>query len=188
MQSALSDYEGLVFTTARMFASIVRMEEDDLRQELRIRVWRAVETYDATKTRIPLKNYVYGCVANKIKDFKRNAARRAKYGVEFEYIEDQLGLSDSPTVDAFVGEHLAVSREEVYGSVDGLLDLPASVTPREARVLVLMMVGMSSPEIRLRLGVSRGELTGCMEGLRAKFSGWVYGDAEQVVDLAALAA
>lgn len=185
----LGDYEGLVFTTARMFASQVKMDEEDLRQELRIRVWRACETYDPRKTRVALGNYVYGCIANKVKDYKRNAARRAEYGVEFEYIEDRLGLSENPTTEAFEGEHMSVGRDEVYGRIDeGLLTLPATITSGEADVLVLLMFDMSEREIMLRLALARVELRVVEQALRDKLADWdPGGGATQVVALAVAA-
>lgn len=172
-EHGLSAFEGLVQTTARMWAAQVRREEHDLAQELRIRVWRAITSYDPSKSRLPLERYVFQAVTNKIKDFKRDAQRERdrceRYGLSFIHLEDwrsetgQLGLD---------GVHF-IDHDEVYRAVDeGYFVLPSSVTRREAKVLVLLMMELSRPKVALRLGIGTEGVDQCIASLRVKFADW----------------
>ena len=62
--ASIDAYEGLVFSTAQMFYERVGFELDDLRQELRIKVLKALRTYDATRSRMSERRYVYALLAN----------------------------------------------------------------------------------------------------------------------------
>lgn len=182
----LDDFEGLVFTTARMFASMVKMEEEDLRQELRVKVWWAMERYDPSRTRVGLKNFVYGCVANKIKDYKRNAARRAAYGLEFSHIEDHTS-GETPTLDSFTGHYMSVGHDNVYGRIDeGLLTLPATVTQTEAQIVVLLMFGMTNTEIMVRMALPRPGVETAIASVRVKMADWHPGSTSAPAQTVAL--
>jgi DNA-directed RNA polymerase specialized sigma24 family protein len=180
MRGDLRAFEGLVFSTARMFAAQVRREEEDLAQELRVRVWRAVATYDSSKTQLSLERYVFIAVTNKIKDAKRDAARelerRRRHSVSFVYIEDMnTGFNEGrmPTQEIFDGFFNFATREQVYGHIDeGLLTLPSTVTGREANVVVLLMQGLSRPEITGRVGPGPPDVDACVRSLREKFADW----------------
>ncbi len=184
----IKDFDGLVRTTARMFASQVKREEHDLEQELRIRVWRAIETFDAFKVRgsptDALRRYVYSAVANKIKDFKRDAAREAHrrelYGLSFLHIEDTYtyvmadggGRQPSPS-ERFDELYHHTEHDEVYGHADGEgFVLPSTVTERESQVLLLLMMELSKAEVVVRLGVGRVEVDRCVVALRLKLADW----------------
>lgn len=176
----LADYEGLVKTTARMFAAQVGREEHDLEQELRIRVWRACESYDPAKATTSLRSYVYSAVCNKCKDFKRDASRekkrRERYEVGFVHTEDMVfGHSDDEPLakqDRLEELFHHVEHSAVYGGVDDRFTLPAGVTERECEVLLLLTLDMTMAEIVVRLGITRGEATGCLASLRLKFADW----------------
>ena len=173
-------FEGLVRTTARMFAVQVGREEEDLAQELRVRVWRAASSYDGSKTSIGLNRYVYSAVANKIKDYKRDAARelrrREATGVSFVYIED-MGLPNNDghltTQEAFDGRYHYVARETIYGQIEeGAFTLPSTVTEREAGVLLFLMSGVTKTATAAQLGISRAAVEECLGALRDKLADW----------------
>lgn len=191
----LSAFEGLVISTSRMFAGLVDREEEDLAQELRVRVWRAIETHDPAKSKVSLERYVFSVVTNKVKDFKRDAARemkrRERFGLErfgqalsFGHIEDMRG--EGGASDHFDGLHQFVARDEVYREVDeGRFTLPATVTEREATVLLFAMMGMTKVAIAAKLTISRPAVDAAMAALREKFADWkpdVRPDASRVVD------
>jgi RNA polymerase sigma factor (sigma-70 family) len=179
----LRDFEGLVYSTARMFAARVRREEDDLAQELRVRVWRAIVTYDATKSPLSLERYVFQAVTNKIKDYKRDAARAKRRedddGMTLLHIEDiRLAWHSQEVFDGFF--HF-VTHDEVYGSVDeGHFVLPATVTGREADVLVLLMMGMNKRQVAERLTLARADVDRAVGSLRDKLADWKPDDSSQV--------
>lgn len=198
----LRAFEGLVHATAHMFAAQVRREEEDLAQELRVRVWRAVVTYDATKSSLSLERYVFQAVTNKIKDFKRDAAREARRreenGLTFLHIEDMIldrrpteavnGNGDHrPRQEMFDGLFYFTTREEVFGRIeDGLFTLPATITQREASVLVLLMLGWPRPEVAVRLEIARPDVDGCVLALREKFADWRPPGGSRLVRVAAV--
>jgi DNA-directed RNA polymerase specialized sigma24 family protein len=198
----LRAFEGLVYSTARMFAAQVRREEEDLAQELRVRVWRAAVTYDPAKSRLSLERYVFQAVTNKIKDFKRDAAREARRreenGLVFLHIEDMPNYSslledtrplNTPTQEAFDGHFHFADHDEVYGRIDeGLFVLPATITENEVTVLLLLLVGLSRSEVVSSLPLwPRSDVDRAIAGLRQKLADWKPTDASQVVELVGVA-
>lgn len=167
-RTSVRDFEGLVIKTARMFAAQVGREECDLAQELRVRVWRAIQSWDGD--RFPsLERYVFIAVTNKIKDFKRDAARekarREREGVSFVHIEDMAP-------GQFEG-HYHTGRERVYGRIDGeMFVLPSTVTETEATIALLLVQEVSRLEIAIRLDLSDGEITAAVRHLQIKLADW----------------
>jgi RNA polymerase sigma factor (sigma-70 family) len=163
-----------------MFAAQVRREEEDLAQELRVRVWRAVATYDATKSPLSLERYVFQAITNKIKDFKRDAAREARRredsGMTLLHIEDikvRWHARNETQQEVFDGFFHYVTHDEVYGDVDeGVFALPSTITGGEADVLVLLMMGMSKRQAADRLMVSRTDVERTVSALRTKLADW----------------
>jgi DNA-directed RNA polymerase specialized sigma24 family protein len=183
----LRAFEGLVHTTARMFAAQVRREEEDLAQELRVRVWRAIVTYDATKSPLSLERYVFQAVTNKIKDFKRDAVREARRredsGTTLLHIEDIRVRHNETAQEVFDGYFHYVSHDEVYGDIDeGSFELPATITASEAAVLVLLMMGLSKRQAAERLVVARGEVERSVGALRIKLADWRPTDSSRVIE------
>jgi hypothetical protein len=172
----LGPFEGLVYTTARMFAAGANMECEDMRQELRVAVWQAIGKHDPSK--MPLNRFVFALVSNRASTLRRGAMRRTnREGRPCD--GDVVGRADARTY---------VTRDEVYGKIDGgLLTLPATVTQREADVLVMLMMEMGKMEIARRLEVGRREVDTLTEALRIKFADWrpLQGDASRIVALAA---
>ena len=186
-------FEGLVHATARMYAAQVRREEEDLEQELRVRVWRAVATYDETRSSLSLERYVFQAITNKIKDFKRDAAREAQRredsGMTLLHIEDikvRWHSRNETQQEVFDGLFHFASHDDVYGEVDeGEFVLPATVTAREADVLVLLMAGLNKRQVSDRLALTRGEVERSVASLRTKLADWAPGNSSHVVTLAA---
>lgn len=174
----LETYEGLVISTARKYAKRVGREEDDMAQELRVRVWRAIETYDRSRCRTSLRNYVFSVITNKVKDYKRDASREAErlelYGLSFLHIEDMCRRGDWVAQEVFEGLYHFVDRDEVFGHIDGdTFVVPESISPPEAKVLVLLAFEMTRTEIALRLGLTRAALAEVIDSLRSKLTDWM---------------
>jgi DNA-directed RNA polymerase specialized sigma24 family protein len=68
-------YEGLVRKTASMIAPLVQEEYDDIVAILRIKVWRALVAYDASRASLPVERYVFMCVTNQKKDILKRKRR-----------------------------------------------------------------------------------------------------------------
>lgn len=188
----LESFEGLVRSTARMFAAQVKREEDDLAQELRVRVWRAMASWEPSRG-VALDRYVFQAVTNKIKDYKRDAAREAKRrereGIGFVYIEDLFLFTEATgQQERFDSLYHYVERDEVYAEVDGRFVMPSSVTELEAGVLLFLMTGLSKTEVAVRLSLTRAQVEESVEALRAKFADWRPTDSSQSVHHALAAA
>jgi len=133
-----------------------------MRQELRVAVWQALAKHDPAK--MPLKPFVFALVRNRVSTLRRGSMRRtAREGIQTD-VE---------------GEHFDgrsrnyVARDEVYGKIDGgLLVLPATLTAREADVLVMLMMEMTRTEIARALSVKRTDVDLATFALRAKMSDW----------------
>jgi DNA-directed RNA polymerase specialized sigma24 family protein len=179
LRSTLASFEGLVRATARMFAEQVHREEDDLAQELRLRVWRACETYDPQRSTQTLQRYVFGAVTNKIKDYKRDAAREAtrreRCGLAFLHIESmQLGGNDNQDrQERFDSLFHYATHEQVFADVEHApFTLPVGITYTERRVSALLVVGLARSEIASAIATSRHEIDECVRSLRAKLADW----------------
>lgn len=184
LSDALASFEGLVLTTARMFASQVRREEEDLAQELRVKVWHAVRAYDPGKG-LPLERFVFGAITNRIKDFKRGAAREAdrreRNGLTFLHIEDTRPLDSEAPAERFDQLYYHSTHDDVYGDVElEQFRMPAGVTECERRVAALLVVGCDRDEIGVLLGLSYAQVGGYVRTLRIKLSDWRPGSLERL--------
>lgn len=180
MSNNLLEFSGLVFKTAQMFAEQVKFEQEDLAQELWIVVFRATNAYNSKRSAMELKPFVYGCIANRVKDLKRNAARRAKYGVHIGYIEDYRFDTSHGSVaemggglDPFESRYASEWPEQVYDRIeDGVLTVPSTVTRSEAEVLVMMMFDYSESELMQRFTLTRASVRDVVQSLRVKLADW----------------
>lgn len=186
LNETLAAFEGLVLTTSRMFAAQLHRDEDDLAQELRVKVWRAVERFDPTRG-LSIERHVFGALTNKIKDYKRDAARevqrREKHGVSFLHIEDMAtktvmthytwARSRDTTQELFDAHYHFVTDEEVYAEVEREpFEVPAGVTGEERQVLALLMADFTRAEIALLLGMSKFRVDTLARSLQQKFADW----------------
>jgi DNA-directed RNA polymerase specialized sigma24 family protein len=180
----ISPYEGLIFTTARKFAGMCGMEEEDCRQELRLKAAQALVAYRSSRSKLSVKNFVFGCLTNRVTDLRKSHCRKLNYGIGIRHIEDfknaktsQVGnhgvTSFAEGHDKFEMRYFHVDHDEVFGKVDeGLFVLPATLTDLERSVLLLLTLDMTRTEIAMRLQITRAEAFDCVEQLKVKFSDW----------------
>lgn len=167
-------YEGLVHSTAAMYAPKLELEFDDICQILRVKIWRALELFDADRSRMKVERYVFMCVKNKTKDLLE-LRRRGEV-----YIEDQR-TRDANMLDAFEARYLATDHEQTFGSVDeGTPLVPSTLGPVERRVVVLLYRDFTQTEIARTLDLRRSEMERTMRTIREKMADWKPGvGAEQ---------
>jgi hypothetical protein len=181
-------YEGLVKeTAAQIVAGGVELEFDDVRQLLRIKVWRALQRFSVQRAaesrhlshardrfgRSPRERFVFMCVANMRKDIEKRPRRYATS------IDELRG--DDTVVDAFDARYFAIHHDQIYGQVDeGELVLPATLTHMERRVVLLRMEGRLLFEIDRALGLSRAQREKVMQSVRAKLADWHPSPAAQL--------
>lgn len=159
-------YEGLVRTTAARIHHVVGAPYDfeDVCQELRLKVWQALGSYDPARSRQPRKGYVLSCVFNRKKDLLKYGTRRQR--VTVTYIEDD----ERPlAVDA---------------ALDGIEDsfrLPTTVTEAESHVVLLLYLNYSEREIATVMGVRKNDIDVLIESVRTKLADWRPSGAQRAV-------
>lgn len=173
LERTLLRFEGLIHETARQIvAGGVEMEFDDVRQRLRIKVWRAVVRWDETHRRgLPLRRFVFCCVANERKDIEK---RPRRFTASIDGIRERPPVeSTTAAADWFDARYLSVDAEQVFAEVDEAgFELPSTLTPIERRVVELRIEGLMLREIDGELGLSRAQRESVMRSLRAKLADW----------------
>lgn len=151
----ISFYEGLIHKTAGMYSPHIQDDYEDIVSILRIKVWRALEAYDPTRSRQPIERYVFSCVRNQVKDLLK---RRVRHEV---YMADPEPLLPSVPADV------------VYAEVeDEHLSIPSTLTELEREVVLRLYVGETLQEAARWLGVPRPEVTRALARVREKMADW----------------
>lgn len=178
-------FEGLIFATAQIIKETprtppVEIDIDDIRQRLRIKVWKGLEGYDrhrdpGAKKRHPqaLERFVYQCVVNE----KRDILKQVRRGDQ--YIEDWVGV---PLPGGRVGKlatennpfelrYFSQSEEQVFAEVEEEpLQLPSTLTTLERRVVGLLYESYQQTEVRQQLGLSVRAIDSLMRSIRMKLA------------------
>ena len=180
--SGLAAYEGLVFKTAELFAAQVGYEREDMQQEIRIKIVKAKRVFDPTRSRMSERAYVFGCVANLVKDMKKLAARRAAC-MRVEHIEDHRAR-ESGTLSHFEFLYMRVTEEDAYTLLSQFV-MPSSVTDAERQMIALLVCGFDQQEIGDLLGMPRHRVTASFKGVREKLADWQPDRAPAVAEISA---
>lgn len=160
----LEDFEGLIFRTTVMLMPYVEEDFDEVQQLLRIKVWKAYEKYDPSRSKMTCKAYVFGCMFNYTKDLKKRRRRN------LVYIED---FRTETGAERFEGRNLAVDAETVFLAVeDERPVLPNTLTELERRVIGLLMLDYTATEISRTLGVGPKRLRGIRDKIEEKMADW----------------
>jgi RNA polymerase sigma factor (sigma-70 family) len=156
MEAKMLEYEGLVISTVRYWRHMITsdMEDEDIAQELRMKVWRALETFDPSKG-YPERNHVFGAVRNRVKDLigkkRRENFEEPNSSMHHDAVYGESGVSGR---DVAVVEKMRELGE--IRSSTGTTDLLIGLSKSEQRVAVMMIQGFNAPEIagELQLAVS----------------------------------
>lgn len=165
-------YEGLVFKTATLYEGKVEdIDLDELRQVFRIKVWRALESFDPTRSVMSQDRYVFSCLVNQGKDLLRKKKRGTVY------IEDVAPTRQDSEFgglrDRFEEKYQSVTAEEVYGLIDRQEGfLPNTLSSVEERVVCLLWANYGKGEIASALSLTRKDMADAMDGIRTKMSDW----------------
>jgi RNA polymerase sigma factor (sigma-70 family) len=163
----ITPYEGLVFSTARRYESLVDHDLEDIQQLLRLKVAQALVAFDSSRTKLPKERFVFACVRNRVKDMLKAQSRlnEARDGGQL-YIEDQA--------PGAVSERMAVAAEQVFVEVDDELHLPSTLTTLERAVISCWLLDeeMSQAAIARRLRVQRVQVREAQAAIRQKMADW----------------
>lgn len=172
----LAYYEGLVRKTASMYERIVEDDYEDLCQLFRIKAWRALETYDPSKSSMPVERYVFSCIRNQVKDVLKKKRRGELFiedltGLATDQAEHQGGGGQSR--DRFDARYLMVREDEAYADLN--LDaplIPSTLTTSELSVVALLYADFGQAEIALRLSMTKREVAASVKSIREKMADW----------------
>lgn len=164
-------YEGLVFKTASMYAAYVEEDLEDIQQVLRIKVWRALEAFDPTRSSMTRQRYVFSCVKNQCKDLVKKKRRNELF------IEDvsgvKVGTDDFTVRDAFEARYLCSDASEHFDHIEsGPPLIPSTLSKLEREVVALLYLDFSQKEAATLLGVRRNEMERAVRSLRDKMADW----------------
>jgi RNA polymerase sigma factor (sigma-70 family) len=192
-EQALLCYEGLVKQTARMLIDgthpdmrgrkPMEWEEEDVEQVLRIKVLAALRVYDPSRWKkrgargqSPRDMYVYMAVRDKCKDLVKLRRRHDRYIEDLapgEGPRDGVGNGLGGQRDRFEARYLCETADQAFAEVeDALPPLPATLTERERKVLLLMYEEHRQTEIARMLGFSKREVESAVRQIRVKMAAW----------------
>jgi DNA-directed RNA polymerase specialized sigma24 family protein len=171
----LEHYEGLVIATSvhEKYRGIKRWDVEEVRQILRVKVWKALLSWDPSepRTRARLINgkteeqvrdaYVFGCVANQMKDLLKRDRER-------DLLVEDLAERD-PTFEA---RYLHSEFEATTKTVTSTPLIPNTLTPDERLVLLCAYNGYNGPQSAERLGMTRGQVAMHIREIREKMRDW----------------
>lgn len=179
-------YEGLIFKTATLYEGKVEgMDLDDLRQVFRIKVWRALQSYNPERSSLPEGRFVFGCLVNQGKDL----LRRKRRGVLFiEDIAPATDVENGPR-DRFEEHYLSLNPDEVFGLIEREETVvPNTLTGVERRVVCLLYANYKKSEIARALDLSRREMNAAIDGIHLKMADWKPAPSEDEEVVEAIAA
>lgn len=164
----LKHYEGLIYSTAARYAPILDYDAEDVRQILRIKVWQAIEAYNARRGTKGLESFVFSCMRNRVKDLLKEQDRlNTRRNGGQHYIED---FTDD--FGHFEGRYLTADCSELHELEEADLGLPSTLTEIEVRVVKLLVLDYRRSEIAVILGVSRQKVRAAHSQIRVKMADW----------------
>lgn len=166
----LGSYEGLVRTTAARYAPLLDDDFDDVAQVLRMKVWQALDRFDPSRSNMDVRNYVFQCVRNRLKDLFKQQDRlnKKRRGAQL-YIEDFMADAEMN----FTARHLKLDQEVAYFSVeDEDIAVPSTLNELERSVVALLLLDFSQAEIARQLNVGRARIRSAHASVQEKMADW----------------
>lgn len=174
IERELPKFEGLIFTTATMIVGQVDLDLDDIRQRLRVKVWKSLRDFRRDRSRRSrrtdderLRSWVFSCVTDEKKDILKK--RRDNW----LYIEDEAppseGHAEGSPRDTFEGRYMRVEDFTVEDTVT----LPSTINEGERQVILLLYAGRSRAEAMVTLGLSKREIEATIKQVREKLADFV---------------
>ena len=150
-------YEGLIRKTAAMCAPRVQEEYEDIVSIFRIKVWRALGTFDPSRSTMTVQAYVFSCVKNQEKDLLKRKRRQ------------EVLMADSAA--ELAGQ--VTSEDDVYAEVERELPvIPSTLTGLERQVIVRLYLDETQRDIAVGFGMTRSEMERVVRSIRTKMADW----------------
>lgn len=166
-------YEGLVRKTASMYEGIVQEEYEDLCSILRIKVWRALESFDPAKATQPIRGYVFSCVRNQVKDLLKRKRRNELYIEDIAPASRGGHLRNEGLRDKFEQRYLKEDEEVAFAEILAETPLiPSTLTGVEQRVVTCLYLEYSHSEIAEVLCLTPREVSRSVRAIKDKLADW----------------
>lgn len=176
LRGTVEAFEGLVRSTSRMYFEGLRMDEDDVQQFLRVKVWKALESYRAAAATQSVEGYVFTCVRNGVKDLLKQADRAKRNRPEC-FLEDQY--ASEAASERFHFRYLAYDEDGIREAyVERTVELPSTLNFMERHVVALLYEGLNQTEIAVALGCTRTRVRNTHASVQAKMMDWAPGAQE----------
>lgn len=170
--------------TARRYHPFVQDDFEDICQFLRIKVYRALLSYDARKARAiredgrdPRDAYVFSCVKNGAKDLFKRGQRDEVFledlapASSFDSSDGRPGLKSRDRFEHEIG--MTSTHEQVYGTVeDDDVLVPNTLSDLEKHVVVLLYRDYRQSEVARKLGLPKRDMERTMRSIRQKLADW----------------
>lgn len=166
---AVQFYEGLCRSTAARYVGKVEEDYEDLVSLFRIKAWRALESFDPAKSKVPVERYVFSCMVNLGKDLLKKKKRNEAYIEDYRH-NNQTGKD---VADRFDAQYLRQDEEAAFRELT--LDkplIPSTLDETECSVLALLYYDYSHAEIALRLSITKREVAAVVKQIREKMADW----------------
>ncbi len=169
----LEPFEGLIFSTAVRYAAYLDDDLDDIQQVLRIKVWQALCSFEASRSvryagdrEKARESFVFSCLRNRVKDllkqqYRLNDARKG--GPLFVEGLDPGSFEQS----------MAAEDANLWEVTEGNVELPSTLDQVERALVGVLLTGdFTRAEIAMRLGVSRKRVLVLHRSVQEKLRDW----------------
>lgn len=137
--------------------SFAGMEQEDVQQEMLIKIYKSLNKYDESKSRIG--TYIDFIIDNTLKDmYKKCGSEKNLANVNALEIEDSY--SEEQEAEASFGIHYGLA-DAGYLETDIMLDMQRNVelNAREREIIRLHMEGYAHVEIAEKLGITKARIS-----------------------------
>jgi RNA polymerase sigma factor (sigma-70 family) len=163
-------YEGLVFKTASRYVGFVEEEFEDIQQILRMKVFRALLSYDPSKSTMTRDRYVFSCIVNQCKDLVKRKRRNVLF---IEDIAPAAYDADKTLRDQFESHYLSTDHESEFGHVeDDDFIVPSTLSAFEREIVVHLYLHFTNTEIAQRMERPKREVDKAVKAVKEKLADW----------------
>jgi RNA polymerase sigma factor (sigma-70 family) len=193
IETDLAHYEGLIWKTAKIIEPYVEEEFEDIQQIFRLKVARALEAFDPSRSRLSRDNYVFGCLTNQKTDLLRRRRHNHLHIEDLRETSRTMGSRDiefasgNDRSSRFEGRYLSCEDPDPLELDDALV--PSTITRLERQVLVRLYArvwvnfdadGKAAKDNRAAVlrevgeefGLTRTQVASIMESIETKFADW----------------
>lgn len=140
-------------------------------QILRVKCWRAIESYDPARSKQPIDRFVFSCMKNQVKDLLKKRKRFDAHIEDFaggdSRADDGARGSVNTGTSYFEARYLSAEDAPELGES---ISLPAELSDEEREICGLLIEGYSNSEIAVALSVRPMRVKELVASLQSKLA------------------